>query len=97
MFGGVNVKIVEMPQRLAADGIDDRQCFDLVAKEFDTKSVLFMRRPYFDDVAADAESAALECRVVSLVLNVHEPQKELVAIDQFALGNANHHRLVIAR
>src|SRR5262249_2060929 len=76
---------------------DDRQAVDLVAEELDAKAELLVGGPDFDDVATDAKLAAGEGHVVALVLDVHEPQEDVIAVDGFALGQAHHHALVITR
>src|SRR5262249_11079750 len=92
----VDVQVVELPQRLAADGVDDGERLDLVAEQLDAQGELLVGGPDLDHVAADAELAALECRVVALVLDVHELEQELVAVEDLALDDADHHGLVVA-
>ena len=63
-------------------GVDDREGIDLVAEQFDAVGELLGRGPDLDGVAADAELAALEGDVVALVLDVDEPQEQVVAVDR---------------
>ena len=97
VLGRVDVQLVERLDRLAGERVDDGQSVDLVAEQFDAEGELLGRGPDLDGVAADAELAALEGDVVALVLDVDELQEQLVAVDDLALGEVDHHPLVVGR
>ena len=97
VLGRVDVQLLERPQRLAGERVDDRQRVDLVAEQLDAEAELLVGRPDLDHVAAHAELAALERDVVALVLDVDEAQQQFVAVDDLALGQDDHLALVIAR
>src|SRR5205814_2195515 len=52
--------------------------------------------PNLDHVAADSELAAGNGHVVALVLNVYQAKEEIVALDNLAFFEVDHHALVIA-
>src|SRR5439155_25454329 len=77
---GIDGVTIELADHLAAHRIDLLDRFDLVAEELDAdRRRLFVGGEDLDDVAADAEGAAVKVDVVSLILDVDEAPEELVA------------------
>src|SRR5262249_4030264 len=66
----VNVKLALLANSLPTGRVDDGQAVDLVAEELDAKTKLFVRRPHFYYVAADAKLASRKRHVVAFVLDV---------------------------
>ena len=95
VLGGIDEQLRQFLYDLAGDGVDDAQRIDVVAEEFDAVADFLGGGPDFDRVAADAELAALEGHVVALVLDVHELEQQVVAVDGFSLGEVDHHPLVV--
>src|SRR5208282_33561 len=96
VLGGIDVKLIHRAQRLAARRIDDRKGIDIIPEKLDAKAELFVSRPDFDDVSANAKLAASKSNVIALVLNVDEPEQETVPIHRLVLADAYHHALVVA-
>src|SRR5262249_11060266 len=96
VLGRVDVQVFEDAQRFAGGRVDDGQGIDLIAEQLDAEGVFLVGGPDLNDVAADAELAALEGNVVALILDVHQAQQQLVAVDGLTLDDADHHGLVIA-
>ena len=57
-------------------------------------AMLFVRRVDLDDVAADAEGAAVEVVVVALVLDLDQLAQDLIAVDPLAALERQHHAVV---
>ena len=77
-------QVVEPPVHLAGERIEVGDLLDLVPEERDPVGRLERRGLHLDHVAADAEPAAGEERVVALVLDVDELPQHLVAVDLLA-------------
>ncbi len=76
---GVDFVVVEVFQHASAHGIDLSNRFDLVAEELDADGALmFVGGKNLDDVATDAERAAVEVDIVALVLDVDESSQQVV-------------------
>ena len=89
--------LVEPAKDLPGERIEPRELVDLVAEQPDAQRVLFVRRHDFDDVAADAEGAAAELRVVALVLDLDELPQNLVAVDPLPEFERQQHAVVRLR
>ncbi len=79
---------------IAEEGIDLGQRIDLVAEQFNAIRVLVVGRKNLDHVAAHAEAAAPEVRVVALVENLHQPPRNVFATDLLALFQQQQHAVV---
>ena len=77
-------QVLEACVDLAGERIEVRDLLDLVAEERDAVGRLHVRRLHLDDVAAHAEAAAAEERVVARVLDVDELAQHHVAVDLLA-------------
>ena len=93
----VDRHLVELADHLAGQRIEPRQLVDLVAEQADAERVLLVGRDDFDDVAADAERAAAELRVVALVLDLDELPQNLVAVDALSPLERQQHAVVRLR
>ena len=89
---GKSAEVVEPAVHLARHRVEVRDLLDLVAEEGDPVGGLERRRLHLDDVAAHAEAAAAEERVVALVLDSTELAQHLVAIE--LLPDGQEHRLL---
>src|SRR5438876_1234577 len=76
--------MVAFGQDLARQGIDLDDALDLVTPELDAHAQLFVGRVNLEGVAADAELAAREGGVVTLVLHVDQAADHLLALDALA-------------
>ncbi len=83
-----------LPEGLAGERVEARQLVDFVAEQLDPERDVFVRGVDLDDVAADAEDAAVEVVVVALVLNLDELSQNLVAIDPLPALERQHHPVV---
>ncbi len=81
-------------QRLPGQRVERHQLVDLVAEELDSDSGVLIRRDDFDDVAANAEDAALELMVVAFVLDLDEFAQDLLAVDLLAAFERQHHPVI---
>ena len=82
---------------LAAGGVDQPDRVDGVAEQLDAVAELLVGGVQLEGVAADAEGAALEVHVVAVVLDFHQPAKQLVALHRVALADGQDHLLVVLR
>ena len=83
-----------LAEGLAGERIEGGQLVDFVAEQLDPERQVLVRRVDLDDVAADAEDAAVEIVVVALVLNLDELPQNLVALDPLAALERQHHPVV---
>ena len=82
---------------VAGERVDRRQPLDLVAEQLDPVADLLVGRPELDDVPPHPELAPLERDVVAVVLDIHELQQHLVAVDDVAQPEPHHHLAVVFR
>ena len=73
-------QVVELREHLAGERVEVRDLLDLVAEHRDAVCRLARRGLHLDDVAAHAEPAPGEHRVVADVLRVDQRAQELVAV-----------------
>src|SRR2546428_677975 len=78
----------------AGGGAEGGQTVRLVAEQLDAQPVVLGRRIGLDDVSADAEGAAAEVMIVSLVLNLDELAQHLLAADPLAALEGQQHPVV---
>ena len=97
MFAWIDEQLVAAFEHFAADGMDDRKLFDLVAPKLDAESHFFVAWPDFDAIAPHAELARLKLDVASLVLDVDQLAEHMVAIDNLAKLQPDHHGAIILR
>ena len=95
VLGRVDVHLLLLFEDRAGQRVDHGEGLDLVAEQLDPVADLLVGRPELDDVAPDAELAALEADVVAVVLDVDELQEHLVAVDGLADLEADHHLAVV--
>ena len=93
----VDRHLVEPSDHLAGQRIEPGELVDLVAEQPDPQRVLFVGRHHLDDVAADAEGAAPELRVVALVLDLDQLAEDLIAIDALPHLQRQQHPVVRLR
>src|SRR5262245_28512907 len=93
----VDRDLVVLAQRLAGERIEGRELVDLVAEQFNAEALLFVRRTHFDDVAADAERAAVEIVIVALVLDLDQLAQNLLTLDPLAALERQQHAVVRLR
>ena len=80
--------------RLAGERIERDELVDLVAEQLDAQRAVLVRQVDLDDVAADAEDAAVEIVVVALVLDLDQLAQDLLAVDALAALERQHHPVV---
>ncbi len=90
----IDGNLVEPTEHLARERVEPRELVDLIAEESNAQRVLFIRWHDLDNVAADAEGAAPELRVVALVLDLHELAENLVAVDPLSDFERKEHPVV---
>src|SRR6478672_6704437 len=90
----VDRDFVVPPDALAGEGIERDNLVDLVAEQLDTKRGILVRQIDLDDVAANAEDAAVEIVVVPLVLDLHQLTQNLLALDPLAALERQHHSVI---
>lgn len=79
--GGEDEETRGVGDDLHRDRVEDLEALDGIAEEFDADGDLLVCGVNLDDVASDAESAALEVHLVARVLHVGEADEEVAAID----------------
>ncbi len=79
---------------LAEEGVDLGKGVDFVAKEFDAIGPVVVGGPDFNDVAANAEGAALEVGVVAFIEDFDEFLGNLLAADALAFFQHEEHAVV---
>ncbi len=83
--GGIDADLFQLLHLLAGQRIEFLNALDLVAEHIDApRAVFIVRREDFDDIAAPAESAALEGLIIALVLQGHQIGAQLAFIDRLA-------------
>ena len=95
VLGGIDLHLLLLLDDRARGRVDDGEGLDLVAEQLDPEADLLVGRPELDDVPPDAELAAGEVDVVAVVLDVDEPQEHLVAVDDLAELERDHHLAVV--
>ena len=92
---GVDLDVIERRDLLAGQRVELDDLLDLVAEEADPPGhVLIMRGEDLQAVAAHAEIAAREGRVVALVLERDELADDLALVDALALLEVEGHRRI---
>ena len=92
---GVDLHQAEVVGLGAGQGVELGEALDGVAEQRNAPgAVLQMRRPQLDGVAAHAERAAHEIRVVAPVLQGHEVGHQLALLDLVAALQAEGHRRI---
>ena len=94
---GEDREVIEAGQHLAGQRIEMRDLLHLVAEEGDAIGGLERRRLHLDHVAADAEPAPAEERVVALVLDVDQLPQHDVPVDLLPDGEEHGLLLVLSR
>src|SRR5579872_32481 len=79
---------------LAEQRIDLAQRFYFVAPQFDAVGVIVVGRKDFDNIAANAETAALEIAVVALIKDFDQALYNLVARNLLALFEHQQHAVI---
>ena len=95
VLGRVDVHFLLLLDHRAGCRVDDGEGLDLVAEKLDPVADLFVGGPEFHHVAPDAELAAREVDVISVVLDVDEPQEHLIAVDDLPDVEPDHHLAII--
>ena len=95
MLGGVYEDLFLDGEGLGGDGVYVGYLLYAVAKEFDADGEGFVGGVQLDDVAADAERASLEVDVVSRILDIREPAKEVVPVEGIAGANCDDAGLIV--
>lgn len=89
---GVDNDAFDGGESFTAKGVEERDLVDLVAEELDTDAgIFFVRGEDLDDIAPNAEGAAVEVDIVSFVLNKDESFEEFVALEILSGGDLGDH------
>src|SRR6185312_3490740 len=78
----------------AKERIDLRKRVNLVAEKFDAVSIVVVSREDFDHITADAEGAALEVHIITLVEDFYQLAKDVLALDLLAFFEKEQHAVV---
>ncbi|OIQ81554.1 hypothetical protein GALL_366800 [mine drainage metagenome] len=98
MTGRIDREARHLVQDLPGQRVEQGQRFDLVIKQRDAQRRLrIFRREHIQHVAADAESAAVEVVFVAVVLHAGETLDDIALADFLALGQVQHHAMVVDR
>jgi hypothetical protein len=95
LFGRIDGEGGELLEGMAGKGIEAGQTLELVSEELEAEGVLGVSRAQFDGIAADAELAAFDLDVVTVVLEIDESFEELFAGDFLADADGDDHGFVV--
>ncbi len=93
----VDGALIEHRDRVAGERLDATDALDRVAPELDAVRLLHVRRKDLDGIAAHAEGALLEARIVAAVLDAHEVGQDGIASPLLAGLHGDHEPPVLDR
>ncbi len=97
VLGRIDRRPLERRDPSPVKRIDLADPLDLVAPQLDADPLLLVRRKNLDRVAANAKRSALECNVVSAILDLHERTQDVVARNLLALNQRDHLLAILDR
>ena len=95
LFAGVHGYTGQSLVSFACQRLEASNPLDLVSKELDAQSIFRISRTKLDRIPTHTKMSAAELDIVSIILDIYQPQQELLARDFLPNMQRHYHRFIV--